>query len=337
MKACIVGVGDMGLPTAWAMKRLGFELDLFETNHGLFDCIEAVLGARPRCGETISISPDCDVVISCVPYIFTTDVAEACAKFGIPYCDLGGNPEVSQNIQKTYGAKIAVFTDLGLAPGFLNILAESVVANNHPNSVFLKCGGLPLDPTGNRLNYARVFNVEGLTNEYSGMCDIIEDGSIKQVPALSGLENFTSLGYDFECFHTKGASNGSLSSMLDQGVKNFFYKTVRFRGHADYIKFLMEDCKIVGKEFSQAIINACPKTKRDQVFLEISTEKDTVSLMIVSDEQWTAMQKGTAFPTAAVAAILASHKSPNVWSYRDVPQDEFRNNLNSICGEELII
>ena len=342
MKATIVGVGKMGLPIAWAMQKLGFDLQLIESNKKSFSKINKILGARPQ--EPIhadQIDGDSDVVISCLPYFSNQGTIEQIVydlESSIPYCDLGGNPDMSFHIKRQFGGKLPIFTDLGLAPGFINIMAEDIVEKHGGENVVLRCGGLPNHKVENTLNYARVFSVEGLTNEYSGMCDVIKNGEIKQVPALSDVETWELSGEHFEAFHTKGASNGNLKSMLNRGVKNFCYKTIRLEGHVKLIKFLMEECKITGDHFSRAIKYSCPRTTNDRVFIEVETEspsKSTSQSMVVyADERWTAMQKCTAFPTAAVAAIRAKNKEPKVWEYADVPIEEFLTNLKTICGSE---
>jgi saccharopine dehydrogenase-like NADP-dependent oxidoreductase len=341
MKACIFGVGAMGLPAAWAMLKLGFDLQLIEEEDDRFDSIEALLGVRPQ-DHTYEIDDDCDVVVSCVPYLFNHIVAEECSERGIPYCDLGGNPIESGRIQKDFGNKIGVFTDLGLAPGYLNIMAEYFVAK-YPDQkyIYMRCGGLPSEKMDNKLKYARVFHIEGLTNEYSGLCDVIKDGQHKQVEALENESWFQwehdGRYIDMECFPTKGCTNVSMKSMLDRGIREFTYKTVRYKGHVKWIKFLMKDCKITGKEFSRAIINACPRTKKDIVYTSVDSGGIyRIQKIIEHDDQWTAMQKGTSFPAAAVAAIMANRKEPKVWTYEDVPLDQFQDNLRIICGDELV-
>jgi saccharopine dehydrogenase-like NADP-dependent oxidoreductase len=340
MKACIFGIGDMGLAAAWAMKRLGFELQLIEDNIKRFDEIETLLGTRPiRPSQIMSlgenIEEDCDVVISCLPFLLTEHVANDCAKLGVPYCDLGGNPEVSERISKL-GNQIAVFTDLGLAPGYLNILAEQAYAEDpSTENIHMFCGGLPSEKMENSLNYARVFHVNGLTNEYTGECDIIKNGKIEQVKALDGEKHIRFGDEIFEAFYTKGCTNVSLDSMMSKGIKNFDYRTVRYQGHVDLLKFLMRECRIIGPDFSEAIMNACPKTTKDWLYIGINTDDLEMTKIIHHDNQWTAMQKGTSFPAAAVAAIMAKNKDPKVWAYSDVPFDEFNDNLNEICGSEI--
>jgi len=350
MKACVYGVGDMGLAVAYGLQKLGFDLHLIETNTKRHKLIEDTLGVRPTELNSMGLQ---DVVVSCVPYQYTKNVAEHCATLKIPYCDLGGNANVSKGIHKSYGKLIPVFTDLGLAPGYLNIMAEHLCAlYPETKNVEMRCGGLPIDPEGS-LNYARVFHIDGLRNEYSGMCDIIKNGKLDQAKALNGAVHFEVLDDFFkeqlfcgskiqtlEAFYTSGCTNVSLQSMLDKGVENFSYKTVRYPGHVKLIKFLMEECKLTRDQFNWAIKNACKETKEDWVWTSVMTDNAYMQKLIVSDHidagKWTAMQKGTAFPTAAAAAILAENKQPKVWSYADLPIDKFCKNLETICGDELV-
>lgn len=337
MKATIVGVGEMGLAVAWAMKVLGFDLQLIETDERKHPKIKKLLGVEPETKNYADlIDRSSDVVISCLPYDHNAATLHEIVwilETSIPYCDLGGNPEVSQSLQKEFGKKLAMFTDLGLAPGYINIMAEDIVARHGGKKVTLRCGGLPQHPT-NLLKYAQVFSIEGLVNEYSGDCDILKKGKISQVPTLTGYETWEyAEDCYYEAFYTKGVTNGSLESMKKHGVKDFCYKTIRYEGHLKILNFLMDGCKIVGEQLEQALRHACPKTKDDKVLIEVSTDTFGEYLTIYSDKRWTAMQKATAFPTAAVAAIMAKNKEPKIWTYADVPVDEFKANLRKICGK----
>jgi saccharopine dehydrogenase-like NADP-dependent oxidoreductase len=187
-----------------------------------------------------------------------------------------------------------------------------------------------------------VFNINGLTNEYSGMCQCIKSGELVHVDALGGYEKFTRILEDgdvqpHEAFYTSGCTNVSLNRMLQRDIQNFDYKTVRYEGHLDYIKFLMQDCKIVGEAFSEAIMNCCPETREDWVYTQVITDNLDRVVIIEHDDQWTAMQKGTGFPTAAVAAIIAEMKEPKVWEYEDISLPIFSTMLEKITDGEFNI
>ena len=105
--------------------------------------------------------------------------------------------------------------------------------------------------------------------------------------------------------------------MKDKGVKNCYYKTVRYEGHRNAVKFLIdnvsEDC------LKQALQNGCSPDPEvvDIVLLkvmiqtkELTWDKDAFILGDKKDENqgFSAMQKATAFSISSVAKIMAEGK-----------------------------
>ena len=129
MKAAIVGTGRMGRAIAWAMDKLGCtELVL----------VDSVVDNLSTCAEGLSCSTqsilgdvqypdqphmkDSDIVISSLPYCHNERLARYCIDQKLPYCDLGGHVGTSHNINEYAKEKGSlVMTDLGLAPGWVNI------------------------------------------------------------------------------------------------------------------------------------------------------------------------------------------------------------------------
>ena len=131
MKAAIFGVGRMGRAIGYAMDKLGYDLVVFEPVKESVGRLEALIDKNITHYEHIvddheleNINPD--IVISSLPYHQTKKVASMCINIGIRYCDLGARVDVSAeiNTHAKKSAKAPVFTDLGLAPGWVNILAE---------------------------------------------------------------------------------------------------------------------------------------------------------------------------------------------------------------------
>lgn len=159
-QATIFGAGMMGTPIAWAMQKMGYDVLLLDPDEDALDqaCDKLpteriAYGAGnlsnqapdPTWGVGIDWDRNPDVVISAVPYHVTAEVAKACFENGIPYCDLGGNPDVSTNIHamsKRY--KTPCFTDLGCAPGLANIILESMYVEG-ASKARIMVGGLPLN------------------------------------------------------------------------------------------------------------------------------------------------------------------------------------------------
>ena len=185
-RAVICGVGRMGQVIAWAMNEFGFHVIGLDQNEDLANGLPAVIDFLKVENENDIIksltltSPD--IVISSLPYHQTQTVAKQCIVHGsIPYCDLGGRVDVSSRINNM-GASSPVFTDLGLAPGWVNILAEHgcnelLKSGDQAEDVKMMVGGIPEAPD-NPLNYSVTWSIDGLINEYRDDCLILEKGHI---------------------------------------------------------------------------------------------------------------------------------------------------------------
>ena len=346
-KIALIGCGWMGQAIAFALHKLGHELVLIEYNsehREEADVKWQSLGIQmPKWNERFNghffhndRNKDIDLVISAAPYQANWPIATLAIEHGIDYCDLGGNPRVSNDIQNFASAKnrCRVFTDLGLAPGYINIVASDMV-DEMPDitDIHLFVGGLPLMPKG-RLKYNLVFSIEGLINEYTGKCHILKDGEVVEVDALTGVEPY---GSAMETFYTKGGLSQTLDFMKSHtNVQNCSYKTLRYTGHADYIRFLIEDCQLRHRELANVIHVACPPTKKDVVYMAIDYTRpkfgNRKAAIIPANEHWTAMQIGTSFPAVAVASIMADTVGMGgpVMGYEDIKYKDYLSVLNVI-------
>lgn len=278
-----------------------------------------------------------DVIVSAATYLANPGVARYAIENQIPYCDLGGDPATSFAIhdmaEQDNGC---VFTDLGLAPGLVNILAEQLaLEKGKVDKVIMRVGGLPYEQLDNSLNYGLTWSSEGLRNEYSGDCIVLREGEEMDIPALSEIDevDFPGVGL-LESFHTKGGSSHSIPTIQLLGAKNVEYKTMRYKGHAKLINFLLNECKLAPEVFDDAMRNACPVIKDDQVLLHIEIDGVAAKHIRVIHDEWTAMQKATAFPTAAIASMVAEGRLPKlpVLTYLDISLEEMNDRLQIIGG-----
>tara|TARA_Y100001938_G_C8101570_1_gene442209 strand:- start:16373 stop:17524 length:1152 start_codon:yes stop_codon:yes gene_type:complete len=379
MRALVLGVGRMGTAIAYAMDKLGFHVTGMDTNRDAVNSMpfkvnheqsyneEGELVAAPERGHFLVVDdPDdiikgltvlnkFDIVISSLPYHQTEKVALWCIDNAVRYCDLGGRVDVSQNINKAAKEKATfpVFTDLGLAPGLVNILAEEGCRelHNKAESVNMMVGGLPEyhESVNNPLRYGVTWSVDGLINEYKDDCLILENGEIKTVRGMDGLENLETekLG-KLEAFYTSGGASHSIHSMKERGVKNCSYKTLRYRGHGKIIKFLIRDCCLSDEIMAKIFEQGCGHAEKDEVIVlaEVRGGNKTwrKEILVKSDDKFSAMQKATAFSISSVAAIMAEGKMEGnkeqhrdyhtqydkSLGYKDVPFDEFNKNLNKL-------
>ncbi len=330
MKALVVGTGLMGRAVAYGLHKLGLEVYAQDINPENLEKLKEIIPVNTneiKSLDYVIIPDNMDVVVSAIPFAMCDIIASKCIEKNVRYCDLGGNPFYSEAIQKMAKTS-SVFTDLGLAPGYINILAEECY-QKYPEvkSISMQVGGLPVKPTGT-LKYNRTFHIHGLVTEYIGECDIIRDGKSAKVATLEETENvYHDYGFELEAFHTRGGIGKTLELMLNRGVKECSYKTLRYRGHANLLKFLRDECKTL----EESLLNACPETKKDMICIRVVADRKTFKeFTIIHDEQWTAMQKATGFPTAVVASIMASGKMDGkpVLDYSDIPINEFNEKLS---------
>ena len=361
----------MGIAITWAMKRLGFEVVCVDENAGAANRITATLGNKDFIFyRTKDIVKDIheifeydkpDVAISSLPYHQLEKIAKYCISTGIRYCDLGGRVDVSAEINKfaKKHAAAPVITDLGLAPGWVNILTEEGFRKvNSATDVEMMVGGLPdyLQSTQNILRYTPTWSVDGLINEYRDDCLILENGEVKTVEGMKGHETgieSANLG-PLEAFYTSGGGSHTIPSMKARGVSNCSYKTLRYPGHRDIVKWLIRDCKLDDVALEKVFTDGTTSkgTVHDIVVMmsKVSNKESGVSWkkeIVVKGEHlqhassFTAMQKATAFPCAAIAKLLADkqlegnkdqHRDyyttyDNVLAYKDIPFKAFSSNL----------
>ena len=373
--ALIFGLGRMGTAISYGMFNLGFNVhcaDKVPAQYklkGLVDQARFTLIDDNTDAETIIDKVNPDVVISSMPYHQLWPVAKACIDRGIRYCDLGGRVDVSEKINKygTTNASKPIFTDLGLAPGWVNIVAESMVGHpvSNPDRVELMVGGLPskrMSKTNslfdgvaawNPLNYMVTWSVDGLINEYRDDCLVLKNGETETVKGMSGLLPVTSILGDLEAFYTSGGASHTIESMKKRGVKNCSYRTLRYPGHRDLIRWLINDIGLPDDVLNEIFVKGCnlPEDYRDLVIVKCDVYKDdnTMSFekVVYGDNRFTAMQKATAYPISSVAALMGEGvfddrvqqnrggnvKLPIILGYSDVTYSAFNDKLGSLLNK----
>ena len=181
-----------------------------------------------------------------MPYTENLDVALWAIDNDLRYCDLGGSVSFSRSIKAmAQKANKPIMTDLGLAPGWVNLLGEEVYAQlPEADTVTMMVGGIPrVRVKADPLNYMLTWSLDGLLNEYVDRCEIIDNGEIKTVSGLDGLEDLVVDGLELEAFYTSGGSAHSILVMHARGVKNCYYKTLRWRGHCELMNFIISASK----------------------------------------------------------------------------------------------
>ena len=222
----------------------------------------------------------CDAVINALPYYMATTIARQALVAGCNYFDLTEDMQATREIMKlAETAPTAFMPQCGLAPGFVGIVAHHLAQRfNQLQEVKMRVGALPAFPT-NALKYNLTWSVDGLINEYCNACEAIRDGHKIEVLPLEGLEHFSLDGTEYEAFNTSGGL-GTLCETLQGRVRSLDYKSVRYPGHCDLMKMLLQELQLKDDpETLKAILRrSVPSTMQDVVlvFVTVTGERDGV-------------------------------------------------------------
>ncbi len=265
-----------------------------------------------------------DVVVNALPYHMAVPVATVARQTGTHYFDLTEDVQATAAIAALAADAPTVFMpQCGLAPGFIGIAAHHLAAGfDEVHDIKMRVGALPQFPT-NELKYNLTWSVDGLINEYCHPCAALRDGERVSVDALADLEHFSLDGVEYEAFNTSGGL-GSLCETLAGKVRNLDYKSVRYPGHQQRMKFLLGD---LGLRHDQALLKdilrkSVPATMQDVVlvFVTVSGLRDGKLMQEVftrkifarqSDGRWqSAIQASTAAGVCAALDLFREGRLP---------------------------
>jgi len=219
-----------------------------------------------------------DIVVSALPFFLNPAAAAAAAAAGAHYFDLTEDVATTKAVRAlAAGAGTAFVPQCGLAPGFVSIVANDLARRFETlRDVHMRVGALPQFPV-NGLKYNLTWSTDGLINEYCNPCEAIHDGRAVEVMPLEGLERFSLDGIDYEAFNTSGGL-GTLCETLEGRVGSLNYKTVRYPGHRDIVKLLLEDLRLKERRplLKDVLETAIPITYQDVVliFVTVAGERD---------------------------------------------------------------
>ncbi len=263
-----------------------------------------------------------DAVISSLPFHCNVAVAEAARKARIHYFDLTEDVEVTRAVRAiAAGAGQAFVPQCGLAPGFISIAAAELITHfDELRAVKLRVGALPQHPN-NVLKYSLTWSTEGLINEYGNPCQAVSEGRLIEVAPLEGLEEIEIDGMRYEAFNTSGGL-GSLAETHGEHVGSMNYKTIRYPGHCEQMRLLMNDLKLNHDRVTlkRILENAVPQTLQDVVIVYVAVtgtqdgqlrEENYVNKIypqVIAGRLWSAIQVTTAAGISAVVDLVLESK-----------------------------
>jgi saccharopine dehydrogenase-like NADP-dependent oxidoreductase len=276
-KVLVLGAGNIGQAIARLLQRTGdYAVRVADSDPVKL----ARLGSDVTRFELDAADPEAlapaltevGTVISACPYYLNTGIARVARATGTDYFDLTEDVSTTRAVREIALDASNVFVpQCGLAPGFISIAAHALTTRFEAlKRVRMRVGALPLFPS-NALKYNLTWSTAGLINEYCNPCEVIYDGELREVMPLEGYEQFSLDGVSYEAFNTSGGL-GTLCETLAGQVENLNYKTIRYPGHCELMKFLCQELQLCDRRdlFLDVLEHAVPITAQDVVLIFVT-------------------------------------------------------------------
>ena len=288
----IIGKGNIG----WAIKEL-LKNDYDIKQGDITDGFDA------RDIEQVRVFlKDVDAVISAGPFAINKNIGAVAAELNIGYFDLTEDVETTEFIRGIKSNNV-MMPQCGLAPGAINICAASLMKEfDHVSEVMMRVGALPRFTT-NEMSYYLSWSTNGLINEYCNEADAIYEGKSIKVMPLEGAEKMIIEGESYEAFNTSGGC-ATMCETFENKVDNLSYKTIRYPGHLNHMKFLFNDLHLKkNKDVLEKLFDKeVPRTTNDVIIFFVKVigeiegvlQEKTYLRKIHGDDRFSAIQRTTA-------------------------------------------
>ena len=367
-RVLVLGAGKIGALISGLLAEAGdYQVELADVS---LDAARAVVRAHGRrnltaqlldASDPVALSRHvgvnrCDAVISSLPFYCNSGVAKVARDAGLHYFDLTEDVEVTRAVRATAeGASTAFVPQCGLAPGFISIAANELISHfDELRSIRMRVGALPQHPN-NVLKYSLTWSTEGLINEYGNPCFAIADRRLVEAAPLEGLEEIAIDGTLYEAFNTSGGL-GSLAETYVARTQVMDYKTMRYPGHCEQMRLLMNDLKLNHDRgtLKRILENAVPQTLQDVVVIYVAVtgkqdgdlrEENYVNKVypqMLAGRLWSAIQVTTAAGMTAVVDLVINSGGRHAGFVRqedfrlqDVLQNRFGKHYAAASGKEI--
>jgi saccharopine dehydrogenase-like NADP-dependent oxidoreductase len=270
----VIGLGRVGSLAAILLQSNGYQVTGFDTSPDEdypFKVISASVADEVALEQAIAGH---DATLTCLPFHLNLAVAKKVHQSGRHYFDLTEDVPTTTAIREmSESGKGLMAPQCGLAPGFVGICGAHLAKEfERLRSMELRVGALPQHPRG-LLGYAFNWSAEGVVNEYLNDCEVIQDGQRASVPAMEGLETIVIDGVQLEAFTTSGGL-GTLCETYDGKVDHLNYKTIRYPGHGELMRFFFNELYMRNRrtEAGEILVHAKPPVKDDIVYVHVAVE-----------------------------------------------------------------
>jgi saccharopine dehydrogenase-like NADP-dependent oxidoreductase len=337
----VIGLGRVGSLAAILLQSNGYQVTGFDTSPDEefpFKVISASVADEVALEQAIAGH---DATLTCLPFHLNLTVAKKVHQAERHYFDLTEDVPTTTAIREmSESAKGLMAPQCGLAPGFVGICGAHLAREfERLRSMELRVGALPQHPRG-LLGYAFNWSSEGVVNEYLNDCEVIQDGQRASVPAMEGLETIVIDGVQLEAFTTSGGL-GTLCETYDGNVDHLNYKTIRYPGHGELMRFFFNELYMRNRrtEAGEILVHAKPPVKDDVVYVHVAVEGWKGDMLArdefvrsyfpkeIKSKFWKAISWTTAASVCAVIELVSQGSLPlkGFLKQEDISLDLFLN------------
>ena len=261
-KVIIVGAGGIGRAVGLLLAELAdFGVSLFLGDRDLGTAMEAAHwintgNTRSVHAESFQFLPGyenkpenvftgADIVLDCLPGSEAPRIGSIAKTFGLHYVNLTEYVNETEQLKKIAAdASTGFILQTGLAPGFVNILSNSLYKefagrykNEQVEYLGMKVGALTEHAEAPHF-YGFTWSPVGVATEYLKDAWIISNYQKTSVAALSGLDNIIIKGVPYEENYTSGGA-ADLPDAFSGLARRLDYKTLRYPGHYNWVKNIL--------------------------------------------------------------------------------------------------
>ena len=224
---------------------------------------------------------EADVILDCLPGSQAPRMARLAVKHGCHYANLTEYvAETNEIMEISKGADTGFVLQTGLAPGFINVLANNLYerfqkdhGSDKLDTMTMKVGAVTPHASHPHF-YAFTWSPIGVATEYLKPAVVVKDYKTIDVPALSGVETIYINGKEYEDNFTSGGA-ADLPVAFEGKIKDLAYKTLRLPGHyawvADQLKSIPEGEGRI-ETLEKTMLDQIPNVEDDLVVVYASVE-----------------------------------------------------------------
>lgn len=281
-RVTIFGAGNLGSALAAHLTRGagGFAVEILDPSEQALDRLRdldlpVARHLLPHEDSLVPALKHSDVVVAAAPEWALPVIARAAASAGTHYLDFSPPRAATIEILAPLARRRVVLNGCGVSPGLVGNIARSLLARCAPaGDLSIRVGAVPRYPT-NRLGYGQIWDIDGLIDEYTQPCEALRDGEVASLAPLENLEHVAIDGVTYEAF-TTSRGLAELDMFRLAGLRNVTFKTLRYPGHLDHMKFLLDDLGLRGRRdmLRSLLLNGLPIVDDDVLILLLTARGD---------------------------------------------------------------